>query len=313
MLCTIIGIMIICKGGDQLKNMPAKTPISPHFSEDFSFKYKVTYGPEQHEYHTHKQFDIIFMLTPNSVFHVSEKNWKVPKNSIILFNNMDLHKITLNTHERFERYTLSFKPEYIESLSSKETDLLECFFLRPFSNPYILPLTIPQAEECLTQLKRLITCNDDTAKQDYGYDLKVKFLLGEFLIFINNLYRKYHNISSDTITSSYSLIYSVINHIHTHLSDELSLELLSSTFYINKFYLCNLFKNVTGTSPNQYIISCRIMKAKELLSQNLPVDSVCSLVGYKNLSHFSRIFKQHTGLSPKQYSKFKQAEDFKRK
>ncbi|MFR2690458.1 MAG: helix-turn-helix domain-containing protein [Enterocloster bolteae] len=170
-----------------------------------------------------------------------------------------------------------------------------------------------QAEECLTQLKRLITCNDDTAKQDYGYDLKVKFLLGEFLIFINNLYRKYHNISSDTITSSYSLIYSVINHIHTHLSDELSLELLSSTFYINKFYLCNLFKNVTGTSPNQYIISCRIMKAKELLSQNLPVDSVCSLVGYKNLSHFSRIFKQHTGLSPKQYSKFKQAEDFKRK
>ena len=85
--------MIICKGGDQLKNMPAKTPISPHFSEDFSFKYKVTYGPEQHEYHTHKQFDIIFMLTPNSVCHVSEKNWKVPKNSIILFNNMDLHKI----------------------------------------------------------------------------------------------------------------------------------------------------------------------------------------------------------------------------
>ena len=99
MLCTIIGIMITCKGGDQLKNMPAKTPISPHFSEDFSFKYKVTYGPEQHEYHTHKQFDIIFMLTPNSVCHVSEKNWKVPKNSIILFNNMDLHKITLNTHE----------------------------------------------------------------------------------------------------------------------------------------------------------------------------------------------------------------------
>ena len=58
------------------------------------------------------------------------------------------------------------------------------FFLRPFSNPYILPLTIPQAEECLTQLKRLITCNDDTAKQDYGYDLKVKFLLGNFLFLL---------------------------------------------------------------------------------------------------------------------------------
>ena len=124
MLCTIIGIMITCKGGDQLKNMPAKTPISP-FSEDFLF-IQSDLRSRQHEYHTHKQFDIIFMLTPNSV-SCKRKNWKVPKKQYYLFNNMDLHKITLNTHERFERYTLSFKPEYIESLSSKETDLLECF------------------------------------------------------------------------------------------------------------------------------------------------------------------------------------------
>lgn len=251
------------------------------------------------------------MLTSNPVCHVSGENWKVPKNSIILSSNMGLHKITLNTHERSKRYTLFLKLKYIEPLFSKETDLLECFFLKLFLNPYILSLTIPQVEKCLTQLKRLTTYNNDAAKRDYGYDLKIKSLLGEFLIFINNPYWRYHNISFDTITPSYSLTYSVTNHIHTHLSDEPSLELSSFTFYTNKFYLCNFFRNVTDTPPNRYTIGYRIMKAKEFLSQNLSVDSVCGPVGYKNLSHFSRILKQHTDSSPRQYSKFKQAEGFK--
>jgi AraC-like DNA-binding protein len=35
--------------------------------------------------------------------------------------------------------------------------------------------------------------------------------------------------------------------------------------------------------------------------RNYSVDEVCDLVGYNNLSHFSRSFKQHTGHSPKQY------------
>ena len=299
--------------GGYIYIMNAKAPIFPHPTEDFSFKHKVTYGPEEQDFHTDPQFSILFVMTPNLLCHVGDRSWKIPTHSILLFNNMDLHKIILKTTERFERYCVSFKPEYIETFSTKETDLLECFFLRPFSNPYILPLTDVQTKECLFHLEQVLACGKDTVKQKYGYDLHVRFVLGEFLIFINNLYRKYHGISSNSATSSYRLIYSVINHIHSHLNDDLSLEHLSSAFYINKYYLCNLFKLVTGTSPNQYIISCRIMKAKELLAQNLPVDSVCNIVGYKNLSHFSRIFKQHTGLSPKQYSKFKQAGDFKQK
>ena len=293
--------------------MTEKASISPRPSEDYSFRHKVTYGPEEQEFHTDPHFSILFIMTPNVMCHVGDKSWKVPIHSILLFNNMDLHKLTLKTAERFERYSVSFKPEYIEALSTKETDLLECFFLRPFSIPYILPLTDGQTRECLFHLERVLSCREDTVKQEYGYDLHVKFVIGELLIFINRLYRKYHGISSNSATASYRLIYSVINHIHSHLSDDLSLENLSSAFYINKYYLCNLFKVVTGTSPNQYIISCRIMKAKELLAQNLPVDSVCNIVGYKNLSHFSRIFKQHTGLSPKQYAKFKQADHLRHK
>lgn len=287
---------------------PSQQTVLIRTNSDFSVKHKVTYGPEEQIYQTHNQFDIIFIMTANTSCHINEKNWKIPEHSLLLFNNMNPHKIVIPAGERFERYILSFKPEYIESLSSKDTDLLECFFFRPFSNPYILPLTSLQITECLSYLNQIMACNELSGKRKYGYDMKNKFLLGNLLIFINSAYREYHGFHSLKVNASYSLIYSIINHIHTHLGDELSLDSLSAEFFMNKYHLCKVFKTVTDFSPNQYIINCRIMKAKELLSQNVSVDMVCGLVGYKNLSHFSRIFKQYTGLSPKQYAKFKQVD-----
>lgn len=278
--------------------------------KDFSFYHRVTYGPEQQEYPTASCFDVVFITTPDIVCHINDSNWKIPANSILLFNNIDVYRLSLNSSNRYERYVFSFKPEYIQGFSSKETDLLECFFLRSFSNPYVLPLSALEAKECLTYVKQIIAYNEKANSLDYGYDLRNKFLLGELLIFINNLYRTYHGISSNTVNTSYRLIYAVMNHIHTHLDDDLSLDHLSSEFFINKYYLCNLFKTVTGTSPTHYIINCRLLKAKELLALNYSVDSVCTMVGYKNLSHFSRIFKDYVGLSPKQYAKFKQSADF---
>ena len=51
----------------------------------------------------------------------------------------------------------------------------------------------------------------------------------------------------------------------------------------------------------QYLINCRLMKARELLLNGMAVEEVCGRVGYRNLSHFSRAFKSKVGVSPKQY------------
>ena len=58
-----------------------------------------------------------------------------------------------------------------------------------------------------------------------------------------------------------------------------------------------------GTTPNQYIINCRVQKAKELLLNGASVERACAESGFNNLSHFSRIFKSKVGQSPKQYQK----------
>ena len=269
---------------------------------DFSIKHKIAEQADRNDFHIHDACEIVLILSDNVKCAVGDKNYILAPNTILLFNNMDLHRLSLYRPGIYDRYVIYFVPEYIQSFSSKETDLLEAFFFRPFPDPQIVSLEPKQAEHFQALLDKICAYQSDDSGKLYGRDLHVKFLLGELLLFVNGVYRKHHNITSNSIASGNSLIYSLINYIHRNLSEDLSLEKLASTFFINKYYLCELFNNVTGTSPNQYIIGCRIMKAKELLSLNLSVETVCDQVGYNNLSHFSRSFKQRTGVSPKKFS-----------
>ena len=62
------------------------------------------------------------------------------------------------------------------------------------------------------------------------------------------------------------------------------------------------FKNATGTTPNEYLQTLRIEKAKKILeNSDEHVSQISWQVGYEDTSSFSRSFKKQTGLSPKRY------------
>lgn len=94
----------------------------------------------------------------------------------------------------------------------------------------------------------------------------------------------------------------VIDYIQEHLDNNLNLDLLASLIHISSHYFACLFKQSTGTSPHKYITNCRLEKAKLLLRQkNLAIAFVCQEVGFKNQSHFTRVFRQHYQITPKAY------------
>lgn len=274
-----------------------------NFPGDFSIEYKISDRPALLHFHSHDVFEITMLLSGDTRCHVAGKQYILPKNTVVLFNNMDVHYMTIDKPARYERYVLYFKPEYAEALSSEKTDLLECFFFRPFPAANILELNDTLSRELLDLLEKIRTYYDSTPEELYGRDLHLRFSLGDLLLFINGAYRDHHGMTGGNASnSSYRQVYPIINYIHRNMAEKLSLDLLAQKFFMNKFYLCSLFKDVTGITPNQYLINCRIMKAKEYLAQNVSVEAVCGLVGFNNLSHFSRSFKQHVGVSPKQFA-----------
>ena len=71
---------------------------------------------------------------------------------------------------------------------------------------------------------------------------------------------------------------------------------------ISEVYLRKLFNKYFSTSPRQYVIDMRIQTAKQLLAEGvLKISVISEKCGFANQYHFSKIFRQHTGLSPTDY------------
>ena len=71
---------------------------------------------------------------------------------------------------------------------------------------------------------------------------------------------------------------------------------------MNPAYFSRYFKKNAGINFIDYLTGLRVDEAKKLLMQpQLKVYQVCDRVGYSNLHHFYRLFKQYTGLTPMAY------------
>lgn len=65
----------------------------------------------------------------------------------------------------------------------------------------------------------------------------------------------------------------------------------------------HIFKSAIGKTPLMYITEIRISKAKELLlNTNLTMGEIAELTGFSSQNYFIRVFKKHTGISPKRYA-----------
>ncbi|MUL36011.1 helix-turn-helix domain-containing protein [Gloeocapsopsis dulcis] len=95
----------------------------------------------------------------------------------------------------------------------------------------------------------------------------------------------------------------VIDYINDYLDRDLGLAELAAVVQMSPHYFCHLFKQATGLSPHQYVIRCRVERAKALLLQGEAIADVAYKVGFANQSHLNRHFKRLIGVTPKQLQK----------
>ncbi len=94
------------------------------------------------------------------------------------------------------------------------------------------------------------------------------------------------------------------NHLEHHFAQSFTLQQLADIANVSSRTLIRRFKKATGQTPFQYLQLLRVEAAKKQLeTQNSSLEMITNLVGYEDLSSFTRLFKTHTGLSPSQYRK----------
>lgn len=93
--------------------------------------------------------------------------------------------------------------------------------------------------------------------------------------------------------------------IQDHIDTSLTLKELSKSLDVNPSYLSREFsRHFNSLNFGEYIRRQRIEKAIELMANpSYSLTDIAYYTGFSDQSHFSRIFKKHTGCSPLEYRK----------
>ena len=91
-------------------------------------------------------------------------------------------------------------------------------------------------------------------------------------------------------------------HLSRNLSEPGIIEGMAGRCGLSRPRFDVVFKSVFGVSPGRYVLDLRMRNAQRLLiSTMMPVGEIAALSGFSEIFHFSKIFKQKCGLSPKAY------------
>jgi len=92
----------------------------------------------------------------------------------------------------------------------------------------------------------------------------------------------------------------VIDYINAHLDRSLGLAELAALVQMSPGYFARLFKQSMDLAPHQYLIQCRVQRAKQLLCQGeLTIAEIAYRVGFANQGHLNYHFKRLVGITPK--------------
>ena len=246
--------------------------------------------------------------SPFSYFHdtleIYEINFIPKNNTVAVFNDIDTdikRAVVFQSDIEHDGFIIRFNPKTIQDICLSYPELTEQFVNKNANFQNCVLLDEPQKEKMFDLSNKILECYEN--KNAISYELKIKLVLCEILLFINEIYHASKTSQSVKNYNYNQQLHDIMEYIKDNLSGDISLDILAAKFFTGKQTLIKIFKTETGLTPNQYIIYHRMMKAREFLKQEHYVYKVCELVGYSNISSFIRAFKKITGYTPRDYLK----------
>lgn len=157
----------------------------------------------------------------------------------------------------------------------------------------------------------IVTVHDDISEMEHAwrriYNVLKRSGNRDTLRADSYMYRyltEYHisRMRSVDTTEEASVYSDAEKYISAHFTEDLTIDEIARAAGVSPQYLCRVFRNKAGMRPFQYVTSCRIQYAKQLLSHGkYSVAKISEMVGYKDVSYFCKLFRNLEGISPKKF------------
>jgi len=251
----------------------------------------------EYDYHYHDFNKLIIFLSGNVSYAVEGKNYKLKPYDLVLVKSGEIHKPQVLDESAYERIIIYISPEFMAAYSGENYDLGCCFKQASIQHTHVLRIPSFEKSKLYRTIKDLETSFQENA---YAGELFQQLLFLEIMVHLNRAVLSEHIQYIDTKSYNEKIL-QTLDYISEHLAEEISVESLAASFYINKYYLMHLFKEETGYTIANYITNKRLLLARELMEKQTSITEVCYACGFKNYSSFSRAYKKCFQNTPRSY------------
>lgn len=233
--------------------------------------------------HYHEFFEIYYLEQGRRQHIIEDNQYILQPDEFIIFPPFVMHHSFEENDIPFCRLLLYFNPDVIQSAP----------VLRTLSErPRVYKLPHEQSEPIYTLMKAIL--KEQERDDIYSHELSTLMVNQLAVLLVRNSAEAAHPEQRNRVTD-------IINYLHEHFTEDISLEQLASHFYISQYHLCREFKRYTSSTIVQYIHNLRVLHAQRLLQESdYSITEISKRVGFSNVTHFNRVYKSVTGMSPSQ-------------
>ncbi|MEK8128191.1 AraC family transcriptional regulator [Paenibacillus filicis] len=256
---------------------------------------------DQRQFHSHSGFELYVCVRGSGSYIAGDRVYDLSPGALIVVRPKALHISRPDPDLPFHRFVLAVEDSYMHELQASDEALsawMRPWLPEPGQDSLYSRLGAQQllaVQETLSQLEQ------ELARREAGYPLAVKSLVLRLFAELNRNRAEPLQTSADAEAHK-QLIERILSFLMEHYQEPLTAERLCRYFNLSRSYLFLLFKRHTGATINEFVVTYRLSKAKELLQTTaLPIIEVAAASGFNDISHFCHTFKRVAGLTPSQY------------
>lgn len=267
---------------------------SGYLLEKFKLFHLKDSSPREYIYHYHDFHKLIWFISGEVEYHIEGKSYQLEPHDILLINKGEIHKPFVDFNTIYERYVFYISGEYLEEHSEPDSRLDFCFQTAAREQSNVVRLSPAKSRSLYENVKLIENVNCENA---YGKDMYSRILFLKLMIELNRCCIGNPEVFHKTARYDKKIV-EMLHYINENLAKDLTIEILSSKFYMSKYHMMRKFKEETGYSVHQYILEKRILAARELILMGMPATAASIECGFQDYSTFSRAYKKLLGQMP---------------
>ena len=248
-------------------------------------------SPEGINLHSHVFYEILYICSGNIQYLIKTERYQIQPGDIIIVPPGVSHQPILTDLQNgnYRRYVLWLSPLFMKGVMPlfPNYDFSKPRLLRTFGTKWAVLKDKFHAGILESEQKRP------------GWNA---FVYGNTLELVTMLYRATVDKKSMQLKSEKpELLENILTFIESNLAKTLSLDNIGKRFFVSRSTISNTFRKEMGISFYQYVTQRRLVAAKNLILENIPMEIIAGEVGFSDYSSFYRAFKSEYGISPRQF------------